>query len=285
MRTNTSSLIIFFCCIGLSSIVSAQTYFNTTLNSVMIQSDSLSKSVLISNLFDKRGDKSQLLGTGVMHSTDSIFQCRSLLAFDYGKIPSHFKPEYIQLAQLILYPLQIENEVIPDKGKYINKIVISRIAKPWEDSLTTWKNQPVTDGNAAAVKRIPFSKKDDVVKVDVTKQVIKMFKEGNYGFMVSSTDSPNDENSIMNWFASAKHENKDIRPILLIDFSSSVRTDLNLIDSAFKAQHLLRVPFANDAYNRAINRSQESFKRVQTDKIKKPVADDAGQPVKVPVKN
>lgn len=61
---------------------------------ILLKADTTIKSVLISNLFvDRAGDQSPVIGA-------AAWQCRSLIAFDYGMLPVLIKPDQITNAQL-----------------------------------------------------------------------------------------------------------------------------------------------------------------------------------------
>jgi hypothetical protein len=207
------SLIIF------STIGSAQTFFSPSKGVAIIRSDSTSRSALLTSFSDKPGDQSQLLATGMLYGGDSITECLSLLAFDYSQLPTRFKPENILEARLILFPLRLENEELTGNNSFNGEIVLKRVIENWDDSLATWKNKPATDEEDVIVKKIRSGIKEGIVDINVTKQVRQMMKEGNYGFLISSKMSSKDEKGDIQWFASVKHEDKILRPVLRIYYS------------------------------------------------------------------
>jgi hypothetical protein len=112
-------------------------------------------------------------------------------------------------------PLQI-NSTIDNSDKQFSKFIVQRVVEPWEDSLATWSNQPHADINGEVIKQINPKKKDKLVKIDVTDMVKDMFLHGNNGFMIKYEDSVAAAASFSHWFASAKNENEDLRPLLVI---------------------------------------------------------------------
>lgn len=191
-------------------------------NGAIIRSDSSSKFTLISNLFNKRGDSSQLLATGIEQAEKELLECRSLLAFDFSQLSPNFKAENISKATLVLFPMQLENEELSATNKFASTVTIKRITTNWYDSLTRWTNQPLADENNLVTKKIPADKKDDAVEINVTKLVRKMLKEGNNGFLIGSTE-PGNKGGIA-WFASSRNIHTIARPILLIELLASART-------------------------------------------------------------
>lgn len=196
----------------------AQTYFNLSLGNAMIRADSSCPSALISNITTQRGDRSQLLGTGLVPLQDSGMECRSLLAFDLKKISPFLVPELVSRARLVLFPMRM-GDGATDQQSFPASISVSRITSPWNDSLTNWNNQPLTDAEHTIVKNIRPAKADDIVEINVTRQLKKMLREGNYGFMISSMPVSGQSDEEIKWYASSRHQVKDFRPVLLIEFS------------------------------------------------------------------
>ena len=175
--------LLLFILTAISSTLFSQTRLPGSSNSFLFVSDENTRSALISNTYDKRGDESQLLGTGAFTSNEALTQCRSLLAFDYSKFKERIKPEDIEYAELLLYPVVMENENL--KKAEFPDVTISRVAEKWNDSLTTWENQPAADEYITRVKKIsPKTRKSGIVSFNVTNQVIDMFLKGNYGFLM-----------------------------------------------------------------------------------------------------
>ena len=206
----------FFLCFF--SQLPAQTYFDLSLGNAMIRADSSCPSALISNITTQRGDRSQLLGTGLVTLRDSGMECRSLLAFDLKKISLFVEPELVSRARLVLFPMRLGEEAA-SQPSFPASISVSRITSPWNDSLTHWNNQPLTDEEYTIIKNIRPAKADDLLEINVTRQLKKMLREGNYGFMISSipVSGPTDEE--IKWYASSRHQVKNFRPVLLIEFT------------------------------------------------------------------
>lgn len=202
------------------SIISAGISAHSQDLSIVLRADSTSKSVLVSNLLENRaGDQSPIMGTATWLDNGKQIQCRSLLAFDYGILPKIIKPEQITGAQLILNPMQLNT---PNDGNenQSSKFIVRRVLQHWEDSLTSWINQPQANITDEVEKSVPGKKKDRSVKIDVTKMVKEMFLTGNNGFMIRYEDSMDKTSSFSQWFASAKNENENMRPVLIISFAA-----------------------------------------------------------------
>jgi hypothetical protein len=198
--------------------IQAQTFFNLSLGNAMIRSDSSCPSALISNITTQRGDRSQLLGTGLVALRDSGMECRSLLAFDLKKISLFLEPELVSRARLVLFPMRMGEEAA-SQPSFSASISVSRITSPWNDSLTHWNNQPLTDDEHTIIKNIRPAKADDLLEINVTRQLKKMLREGNYGFMISSIPVSGQTDDEIKWYASSRHQVTNFRPVLLIEFS------------------------------------------------------------------
>lgn len=66
---------------------------------------------------------------------------------------------------------------------------------------------------------MPAKKNDRSVKIDVTKMVKDMLVLGNNGFVICNQDSLQNVSSYSQWVASAKNENENIRPVLVIHYA------------------------------------------------------------------
>lgn len=205
------SLFIF-----INSAVSAQSFSSYSDFSIILKADSNSRSVLLTNLLEKEpGNQSPIIGTASWNDLGRQLQCRSLLSFDYGVLPQVIRAEQISKAELILVPLQI-NSTIDNSDKQFSKFIVQRVAEQWEDSLVTWSNQPLADINSKVTKQINPKKNDKLVKINVTDIVKNMFLLGNNGFLIKYEDSLSAAASFSHWFASAKNENVDLRPLLVL---------------------------------------------------------------------
>jgi hypothetical protein len=216
---NTSRILAASLAIFITAAISAQTYSGYTDFSVVLKADSNSRSVLLTNLLETEpGNQSPIIGTAVWTDLGRQLQCRSLLSFNYGVLPNVIRAEQIVKAQLILMPLQINSSINNNIGnnRQFSKFIVQRVLEPWEDSLATWSNQPLADIKNEVTKQINPKKKDKLVKIDVTDMVKTMFLHGNNGFMIKHEDPLTAAASFSHWFASAKNENEDLRPVLVI---------------------------------------------------------------------
>lgn len=212
----TSTLLTIFLSIFISSTGSAQSFSQYSDFSIILKADSNSRSVLLSNLLEtKPGNQSPIIGTAAWTDMGKQLQCRSLLSFNYGQLPNVIRAEQITKAQLILVPLQINNAG-DNYDKQFSKFMVQRVLEQWNDSLATWANQPLADSKDEVTKQVNPKKKDRLVKIDVTDMVKNMFLFGNNGFLIKYEDSRAAAASFSHWFASAKNENEDLRPLLVI---------------------------------------------------------------------
>ena len=212
----TSTLLTVSLSIFISSAVTAQSYSQYSDYSIILKADSNSRSVLLSNLLEtKPGNQSPIIGTAAWTDLGRQLQCRSLLSFDYGVLPKVIDVEKISKAELFLVPLQI-NSTIDNSDKQFSKFIVQRVVEQWDDSLATWSNQPHADIKGEVIKQINPKKKDKLVKINVTDMVKNMFLLGNNGFLIKYEDSLSAAASFSHWFASAKNENEDLRPLLVI---------------------------------------------------------------------
>lgn len=182
--------------------------------SILLKADTLTKSVLISNIGeDKSGNQSPFIGAVSWSDSSRKYQCRSLLSFNYGLLPTMIKPDQIVRAELVLYPLELQTTK-EKSANSPNTLIVRRVLQPWEDSLANWSNQPQADTRSNAAKLLPPKKKEVAVKFNVTALVKDMFQYGNYGFQISNTDSF--YTAYSQWFASARYDDESIRPALLL---------------------------------------------------------------------
>ena len=214
-------LVVFFTIF--SAQVSAQSFAGFSEVSIILKADSTTKSVLVSNLYqDRAGDQSPFIGTAAWPDSGKQLQCRSFLSFKYNLLPAMISPAQITSAYLILNPLQLGNDA-GNKEDQSPKFMVSRVVQPWEDSQTTWLHQPAFATDDQVIKQVSPKKKDRTVKIDVTRIVRKMFELGNNGFMISYKDSAEKTAFVSQWFASARNENINIRPQLVINYEVQYR--------------------------------------------------------------
>lgn len=211
--------LIFFITISASS----QTSYGYTDYSIKLESDSNTRSVLVSNvLANQPGDYSPIIGTGTWKDQNMNLEARSLLYFEYGALPLLLKPEMITSAELVLKPIN------PQTGKQefvstdMPQFFVNRIAEPWVDSLTTWVAKPAIAGFSSPAHVKYKNKNNPEVRVDVTDIVKEMFAKGNNGFMFSQKDSVAATPALpLQWYASARNEDENLRPALVIRFAAS----------------------------------------------------------------
>ena len=206
---------------------SAQSFASFSEVSITLKSDSTTKSVLMSNLLQNRaGDLSPIIGSATWIDNGRRLQCRSLIAFDYGILPKMISPESITKAQLILIPLQLKDQADENNSQTL-RLSVRRVLQQWNDSTTTWENQPVSNSEDEVVVQANRKKKDPAIKINVTEMVKNMFRFGNNGFLLCYADSLHATTGSSHWYASAKYEIEKARPLLLISYSVPVRTDYN----------------------------------------------------------
>lgn len=265
----TSTILSVTLSIFISSAVTAQSFSSYSDFSIILKADSNSRSVLLSNLLETQpGNQSPIIGTAAWTDLGRKLQCRSLLSFDYGVLPKVIDAEKISKAELILVPLQI-NSTIDNSDKQFSKFMVQRVVEQWEDSLTTWSNQPLADIKGEVTKQINPKKKNKLVKIDVTDMVKNMFLLGNNGFLIRYEDSLSAAASFSHWFASAKNENEDLRPLLVITLE----------------YHLPPNTFANETMRPLPLTASDRDKIMQNYIRPEPVAVTPPVPVKEPIKN
>lgn len=216
---NTPKLILAYLIILISLSVSAQTYSGFSDRSIVLKSDTTTKSVLISNLLEDRvGDISPIIGAAAWSDHNKKLQCRSLLYFNYGILPLYIRPDQITEAKLILRPVEI-NTIEQASQLAAREFIVRRVVEPWEDSMTSWLTQPASNPGDETIKSISENKIGKPVRIDVTEIVKNMFRYGNNGFMISYRDSVETSSFLSQWFASARYEKEKLRPELIISWS------------------------------------------------------------------
>lgn len=163
---------------------------------------------------DAVGNASPYIGTAYWTDNNHELECRSLLTFDLGSLTFLIKPEQVVRATLILEPVQ-PGAVNPN---HTNKFIVRRVTTEWEDTLTTWNNQPEFATNDEVIKKVPADKADETVKVNVTDILKNMIRYGNNGFLLCFPPREEVAATASKWFASGKNENVTYRPVLQVDF-------------------------------------------------------------------
>jgi hypothetical protein len=183
--------------------------------SLRFKTDSSSKAVLLSNLMpEANGNASPYIGTAYWSDSNILRECRSLLSFDLGSLVWLIKPEQVTRATLFLQPVQpgAVNQY------HTNKFIVRRVTEPWEDSMTTWNNQPNYSRQDEVIKKVSADNSDQTVKVNVTEMLRNMIREGNNGFMLCFPPRDEVAATASKWFGSGKNEKAAFRPVLQIDF-------------------------------------------------------------------
>jgi len=204
--------------LGFSAVVNAQNLSGTSSFSIVIRSDSTTRSTLLTNRYpDQAGNQSVIIGSAAWDNHGQLEKCHSLLSFDYGNLPKIIKPEWITNAELILIPVTLKDEETTDESAH--RFTVRRINQPWQDSLVNWENQPTSSDNDQVVIKLNRRKKTTIINLNVTSMVKNMFKYGNYGFMMFGEDSLQRQLTYRDWFASARIDDKSLRPALVITYS------------------------------------------------------------------
>lgn len=203
----------------------SQTLYSNKQGKAMIRADSSCQSAIVTNFKNTRGDQTQLLATAsIPVEGDSLLECRSFLQFNMAKLPPDLKADHIISATLVLFPMAM----VDNEGNIINpepvEIRVKRIRSAWEDSLLSWEKQPMVDEETEVLKKVSAKKMEHAVDITVTKQVKKMFREGNYGFMITNTGFSENINKDVNWFGSARHRVLQFRPVLMLEYVDPHRT-------------------------------------------------------------
>ncbi|MBP9103785.1 MAG: DNRLRE domain-containing protein [Chitinophagaceae bacterium] len=188
---------------------------------IVLNSDSSTKSVLVSNIMDnKAGDMSPILGAATWFDNDEELQCRSLLEFNLELLPIEVRenPSLIRFAELVLYPLNVE--FAENDNNKMSFFYVRQILQRWNESTTMWKDQPLSDSIFQTPVLIEQKDKDFPANIDVTTFVKKMIKKENNGFMIFHDNEMNESLSAGQLFASPKNANPELRPQLIIYFES-----------------------------------------------------------------
>lgn len=210
--------------------ISSNTYFTTTNTfRFVLDTDPSTKSVMVSNVIaDKAGVMSPILGAASWKDNGKDLACRSLLEFDFNKLPIEVRqnPSLIQSAELVLYPINVDFEE-NDKEKP-SFFYVRQVIEKWIDSTTKWNNQPITDSLNQASVLIAGENKNFPANIDVTAIVKKMIKKENNGFMLFHNNAFNELLAAGQIFGSPKNKDSGIRPQLIIYFEMTKRELRNL---------------------------------------------------------
>jgi len=236
-------------CFFLLSFISTVAQVNDTVTSkarhtntkeilkIILESDSSTKSVLVSNIIeDKAGDMSPVIGAANWLDNDKELLCISLLEFNFNLIPVEIlnNPSLILQADLVLYPINTEFAV-NDQAK-TSVIYIRQVLDKWQDSSTSWNNQPNTNFENQHSATIETKNKNSPASIDVTDIVLNnIFKDTNNGFMIFYDENRNKSFAAGQLFASPKNENSAIRPqlVLYIAYQKDMEFNKNQKDMGF----------------------------------------------------
>lgn len=204
--------------LGFTAFVNAQNLSGTSSFSLVLRSDSTTRTALLTNRYpDQSGHQSVIIGSAAWDNKGQLEKCHSLLQFDYGDLPKIIKPEWITNAELILVPVTLKDE--ESLEELTHRFTVRRVMHPWQDSLLNWEKQPVTSVDDQVVMKLNRRKKSSVINVNVTRIVKNMFHSGNYGFMMFGEDSLQSQLAYRDWFASARIDNENLRPSLVITYT------------------------------------------------------------------
>jgi len=196
----------------------AQRLSGTSSFSLVLRADSSTRSALLTNRYpEQSGNQSVIIGSAAWENKGQLEKCHSLLSFDYGQLPRIIKPEWITNAELILVPVTLKDE--EQMTETAHRFTVRRIIQQWEDSLVNWDKQPAASTDDQVVMKLNRKKKTQLVNVNVTSMVKNMFKHGNFGFLIFGEDSLQRQVSYKDWFASARIDNENLRPALVITYS------------------------------------------------------------------
>lgn len=188
-----------------------------------IRSDQAPKSTLLTNIPESgSGLHSPVLIAAAWKENEQLLECRSLLAFDLGELPEPVlqNPRLLQSATLVLHPLQ-SNLAEGDEQKP-GQISICRVKESWNDSALKWESQPGLDSGHRVNLLIKAKERKHLLETDVTRLVAAMLREGNNGFLIGHSGNDPQQYATGEIFASPLHENKKLRPLLVIKYRETM---------------------------------------------------------------
>ncbi len=138
---------------------------------------------------------------------------RGLVAFDLSAIPEDVE---IIFAKLTLSPFIDEGE---EALAGTNAITINRVTQDWSEGEVTWNNQPETD-NLYQVEIGASSEAISYKDIDVTDLINDQYDNpsGNFGMLIRLMEEEQYRSAA---FASSDHANENMRPKLVITYSSN----------------------------------------------------------------
>ncbi|MDZ4795243.1 MAG: DNRLRE domain-containing protein [Bacteroidota bacterium] len=224
----------------LSGNSTAQYYQGELINStITLRSDAPSKSVLVTKIPRYGiGHISPLIIAAGWTDYGRKMECRSLLKFNYNLVPELIitDPSSIRSVELILYPAN--TALTHDDMNKPRKLFVKRVAESWEDTVTTWDNQPMADTSTEVTKLIKPKNKNNPVTINVTKLVVDMFRFGNNGFIICPENSTGQSIAARELFGSPKNKDETLRSILVINYREVVGTSLRTPDAGGRTKQI-----------------------------------------------
>jgi hypothetical protein len=211
--------IVFPVCAGAQMVPAAQKsiYFYNE-NSIVISSDSTTRSALLCNLLaDKSGAYSPLIGTGNWDDNGKNVQISSLLYFDLSPIATISQNDIIK-AWLLMVPVSAGVDLFDPSTA---RIRIRRVAEPWDDSTTNWSNQPAISNENGYKYLLGRPDTNNYYKFNVTRLVREMKRSGNFGFEINYNGKENSQ-AFGRLYYSPRVTESDLRPMLIIQIADQV---------------------------------------------------------------
>lgn len=214
-----STAFLLICLYAADGRIHSQTFANFREYTITITSDTTSKTVILSNLFENEpGGNPDFIGAARWTDANRNLDCRSLLSFELGPVFKIIKPEQVVSAQLVLTPVRLTAQA-ENPESFERKLEVLRITEQWDDDNVIWNRQPLTDNEHIASKKLSQEKKDKAVKINVTQQVRDILRYGNNGFMLRYEEDSLSAATAGRWFASCTNEDAAKRPVLVLEIS------------------------------------------------------------------
>lgn len=225
-------------------------------NSLLIISDSTTRSVLLCNILaDRSGSESPIIGTGIWKDKGKDVQVSSLLYFDLSSI-NNIQAEDIDKAWLLMVPIHSSLEVF---NPAFTKIRIRRVSENWKDSTATWSNQPAVTSQYSYSYSLKKPDTGNYYQFNVTRLVRQMKKSGNFGFEISSDPGDNNE-EFGRLYYSPQFEDPELRPLLIIKLADVRSLNIDFSKTRFDQA---------DNFN-SFNKALPMYDRVQMLEYMKP---------------
>lgn len=216
MKFKSTTISFIFLLVFIPSIAQVKDQYK--ILKITLDSDSSTKSVLVSNVMEeKSGDMSPVIGAANWIENGKELKCNSFLEFDFNLLPVEIlnNPLLILRAELILHPINVEFAINDNEKK--SAIYIKQVLDKWEDSSTMWNNQPNSNVYHQVSAILETKSKNIATAIDITEIVFHYFmEEKNNGFLIAYDENFNNSFAAGQLFASPKNENPSIRPQLVI---------------------------------------------------------------------